>query len=221
MLMPRMIVFTALFLCCFGFAQDKPNVSFEWSFATLSQADKDWNLVPITRDTALQTGDQLKMMVRLKRECFVYVLHEGPEGEISLRFPYGLKQFTSDYKVGVNYYIPKGRAWFKLDSTVGRETIYLLASAERLLDLEALVAKYNDAQASKKPEISKSIVAEIRNVRRYYKTFTTIAERPISIGGNVRGMTKEASSSFPDVARIATEITAKNFYGKTVTIDHK
>lgn len=219
--MSRFILVAAILLSSLAVAQEKVNVSFEWSFATLTQTTKDWSLVPITRDTALHSGDQLKMMVHLNRECFVYVLHEGPGGEISLRFPYDLKQFASGYKVGVNYYIPKGRAWFKLDTTIGRETIYLLASTQRLLDLEALVAKYNDAPASKKPEISKSIVSEIRNVRRYYKSFTTIAERPISIGGNVRGMTKEPSSSFPDVAQIATEINANNFYGKTVTIDHK
>jgi hypothetical protein len=202
-------------------AQEKPNVSFEWSFATLSTAEKESLPVPIVRDTALQTGDPLKMMVRLKTDCFVYVMHENPAGEISLKFPYDLKQFTTDYKIGKNYYIPKGREWFKLDKVTGRETFYIIASGRRLLDLEVLLSKYKEADASKKPAVAKDIVAEIRNVRKYYKTFTTLAERPISIGGNVRGMGKESSGGFPDVALIATEISANNFYGKTFTIDHK
>lgn len=202
-------------------AQEKPNVSFEWAFATLSGAGKDITLVPIVRDTTLQTGDQLKMMVRLKTDCFVYVIHENPAGEISIRFPYDLKQFTADYKTGKNYFIPKARDWFKLDNNTGRETFYLVASGRRLLDLEALLSKYKDATDSKKPAVAKDILAEIRNVRKSFKTFTTLAERPISIGGNVRGLGKDQTGALPDVSQIATEISAHNFYGKTFTIDHK
>lgn len=202
-------------------AQERPNVSFEWGFGTISGSGADAKLVSILRDTTLASGDELKMVVKLKEECFVYVLHESPSGEISLKFPYDLKQFTTDYKVGKNYYIPKGRPWFKLDTNVGRETFYLLASVERLLDLEALLGKYKDAEASAKVVAAKEIVAEIRNVRKHYKTFTTFAERPISIGGNVRSLTKDEATRRPDVMQIAAEITANNFYGKTFTIEHK
>lgn len=219
--MHRFILVVVLLLTSLAAAQEKPDISFEWSFATLSDAGKELTLVPIVRDTTLQTGDQLKMMVRLTAECFVYVIHESPAGEISLKFPYDLKQFTADYKVGKNYYIPKGRDWFKLDTNAGRETFYVIASSQRLLDLEVLLSKYNEADESKKPAAAKDIVAEIRNVRKHFKTFTTLAERPISIGGNVRGLGKEPSSKFPDVANVATEISAHNFYGKTFTIEHK
>ncbi len=219
--MSRLILVAVVLLTSLVGAQEKPNVSFEWAFATLSDAGKQPTLVPILRDTTLQTGDQLKMMVRLKTECFVYVIHENPAGEISLKFPYDLKQFTADYKIGKNYYIPKARDWFKLDNNTGREAFYVIASGRRLLDLEVLLSKYKDADVSKKPAVAKDIVAEIRNVRKYYKTFTTLAERPISIGGNVRGLGKEPSGGFPDVAQTAIEISANNFYGKTFTIDHK
>jgi hypothetical protein len=219
--MRRLTLVAAVLMTSFAAAQQKPNVSFEWAFATLSAAGKEYTLIPIVRDTTLRTGDQLKMMVKLKTDCFVYVLHENPTGEISLRFPYDLKQFTTDYKVGKNYFIPKGRDWFKLDTNTGLETFYVVASGRRLLDLEVLLSKYNDADGSKKPAAAKDILAEIRNVRKSFKTFTTLAERPISIGGNVRGLGKEPTGGLPDVSQIATEISANNFYGKTFTIDHK
>ena len=219
--MIRSLVLAAAVSCAIAVAQEKSNVSFEWAFATLSGSGADTKLVSIARDTTLASGDELKMMVKLKEECFVYVIHESPSGEISLKFPYELKQFTTDYKTGKNYYIPKGRTWFKLDTNVGRETIYLLASSERLLDLEALVSKYKDAAAAGKSALAKEVVAEIRNVRKHYKTFTTFAERPISIGGNVRSLTKDEVTRRPDVAQVATEISANNFYGKTFTLDHK
>ena len=219
--MRRLILVAVVLVTSLASAQEKPNVSFEWAFATLSTVAKETTLIPIVRDTALQTGDPLKMMVRLKTECFVYVIHENPAGEIALRFPYDLKQFMTDYKTGKNYFVPKGRDWFKLDTNKGRETFYVVASGRRLLDLEALLSKYKDAADSKKPAVAKDILAEIRNVRKSFKTFTTLAERPISIGGNVRGLAKEPSGGLPDVSTIATEISANNFYGKTFTIDHK
>ena len=206
--MRRSILIAVVLLTSLSSAQEKPNVNFEWAFATLSTAGKESTLVPIVRDTTLQSGDQIRMMVRLKTECFIYVIHETPAGEISLKFPYDLKQFTTDYRVGKNYFIPKGRDWFTFDTNTGREAFYVVASARRLLDLEVLLSKYKDADASRKPAVAKDIVTEIRNVRKHYKTFTTLAERPISIGGNVRGMGKEPRSAFPDVAQIATEISA-------------
>ena len=118
--MRRLILVAVVLVTSLAAAQEKPNVSFEWAFATLSSAAKEPALVPIARDTALQTGDPLKMMVRLKTECFVYVIHENPAGEIALRFPYDLKQFTTDYKTGKNYFVPKGREWFTLDTNAAK-----------------------------------------------------------------------------------------------------
>lgn len=82
--------------------------------------------------------------------------------------------------------------------------------------LENLVTQYYDADGSKKSHIAQQVIAEIRDVRRRFRNFTTLAERPIAIGGNVRGREQRL-----DVASIATEISATNFYGKTFTIDHQ
>lgn len=201
--------------------QEKDNIGFEWGFGALSGSAKEPKLASIARDTTLRSGDQVKLIVKLTTQCFVYVLHEDPTGEIVLRFPYDLQQFTTDYKIGKNYYIPKGRPWFQLDEKAGRETFYLLASPNRLTDLEGLVTKYQSSPAAGKAALAKDIVSEIRNVRKRFKTFTTTAERPISIGGNVRGLDGPGAGRRPDVASITTEISANNFYGKTITVEHK
>jgi len=107
------------------------NVAFSWGFGAL--VGKDKKFVPITRDTILKTGDEIKMVVELKKECYVYLVHHSPKGEVSLLFPEDVRQFSGDYKVGKNYYIPKGRSWFELDKNPGRETFYLLAASERLV----------------------------------------------------------------------------------------
>jgi hypothetical protein len=55
-------------------------------------------------------------------------------------------------------------------------------------------------------------VSEIREVKKRYRQFATLAERPVPIAGNLRG---------PDIGDLAVEITAQNFYSKTFTIEHR
>ncbi len=197
--------------------QAEPNIGFEWAFGALIGDDQQF--VPITRDTTLKTGEEIKMMVKLKKECFVYCIHQGPNGELDVLFPYNIKKF--DFAVDKNYYIPKGRAWIKLDKSTGKEIFFLLASTERMLDIERKISDYFDADETKKPALAATIVSEIRGARQRYATFATLAEKPLTIGGNIRGTEKVEGSRRPDVADIATEISANNFYGKTMTIDHQ
>jgi len=200
--------------------QNDENVSFRWAFGAM--AGKEKRFVSITRDTVLKSGDDMKMYVELVKDCFVYVINQDSRGTISVVFPTdGFKQFVADYKVGKSYFIPKGRSWFQLDKNVGRETFYLLGSSERLIELESLIGDYLSADESKKQELAQNIIAEIRNVRKRYKSFATLAEKPITIGGNVRGMEKAEEVKRPDVSTIATHITATNFYGKTFSIEHQ
>jgi hypothetical protein len=213
---------TALFASRAVVAQtDEGNVMFRWGFGVLAGEGENRKFVSVTKDTALKSGDELKMVIELKKECFVYLIHESPEGEIDLLFPYELKQIAKDYLPGKNYYVPRGRAWFTLDSTRGRESFYLVASVERLTDLESLIEKYGASKEAIKPAIARDVTTEIRNLKKKFRTYATLAERPISIGGQVRGRVSAAEAQRPDVATIAIEISASNFYSKTFTIDHR
>ena len=199
--------------------QSESNVGFDWAFGAL--VGKNKVLVPITRDTTLKSGEEIKMMVKLSKECFVYVIHYGSKGEVNLLFPYDVRQFQKDYVTDKNYYIPKGRDWRALDKNTGKEVFFLIGSTERLLELEAKLGNYLSADASKKQAMAEDIVSEIRGVRKHYSTFATIAEKPLTIGGNIRGTEKVEGPRRPDVANIATQIKANNFYSKTITIDHQ
>ncbi len=199
--------------------QNEANIGFEWAFGALVGSDK--NLVPITRDTTLKTGEEIKMMVKLTKECFVYLVHYGSKGEVDLLFPHSISQFQKDYVTEKNYYIPPGRDWCVLDNSTGKEVFFLVASTERLLDLEVKLGNYFSADTAKKQAMASDIVSEIRSVRKHYSTFSTLAEKPVTIGGNIRGIEEVKESHRPDVADIATHISANNFYSKTITIDHK
>lgn len=195
------------------------NVVFNWAFGAMVGPAKSF--VTVSRDTVLKTGDEVKMMVEVKANCFVYVVYRDSKGNLSLLFPATLKSFSTDYEMKKNYYIPPGRAWAKFDENTGQERFYLLASATRLTELENLLAQYDAAPADRKSLAADNIVNEIRDMRRRFKTFATTAEKPISIGGNVRGVERSVQVKYPDVAQFATEIRAVNFYSKTFTIDHR
>ena len=196
-------------------------VSFRWAFGAMVGQKGDRRLVAITRDTVLKTGDRLKLLLQLKNRCFVYLFYRTVEDDIFLLFPYTLQQFDTDYKTDKKYYIPKGGTWFELDRNVGLETFYLLASAKRLLKLETLYKEYGSVSDKKKKDLTSQLLSEIRKIKRKHRKLASPAERPIAIGGNVRGVVKDEQSAFPDIDPIASEVSTSNFYGKTFTIDHK
>jgi len=200
--------------------EDK-TICFRWAFGAMIGPENDRRLVAITRDTELKTGDQLKILVELQKKCFVYVIYHTRQDEVHLLFPYNIQQFTTEYTLFKKYYIPQDNMWFELDENVGSETFHLLASAQRLIELETLFKKYASADPIGKQGLAKQILAEIRTIKRRYRKFTTIAERPVPIGGSMRGITKNKKTRCPDIDPIAAEVSATKFYSKAFTIDHK
>jgi hypothetical protein len=196
----------------------EPAVEFRWALGALVGAGEEEKLVPIKQDTALKSGDQLKMLVDLEKKCFVYVLHQNARGELKLLFPYSLQQFATSYEVGKKYYIPRGDDWLRLGEEAGSETIHLLASVQRIEAIENLWIQYDSAEALHKPEIAKLILSEIRDEKKQNRELSLQAERPVTIGGNVRSLQEPDPL---DVATIADGITANSFYGRTFTIDHQ
>jgi len=232
----RLIILPVVAGCCFFFGfqsgnptvlppllyqQPEANIAFEWAFGIFNKNSKNLLPVSITRDTALKTGDEMKMMVKLTKDCYVYVIYYDSKGEVNLLFPYSIRQFQSDYGVNKNYYIPKGRVWMKLDKSTGKEVFFLVASTDRLLNLEVKLGDYLSADPSERGKLAGDVVAEIRGLRKQYASFATIAEKPLTIGGNIRSTDSVEVTRRMDVADIAIQIEANNFYSKTFTIDHQ
>ena len=203
-------------------AAPKENVEYKWAFVARGGEAGKRHIGIVTRDTSMMTGDEFKLFVNLVKPSYVYVVHKSSRNEVTLLFPYDLGMFEKELKLDKNYYIPKGRDWFKLDKNDGTETFYILASSERLTDLEKNLQSFLSATAEKKSDAAVLVVSEIKDIKKRFRTFSTIAERPISIAGNVRG--EQHAPIDPDrvdVATLATEISANNFFTKTITIDHK
>ena len=189
-------------------AQEADNVNFSWGFVALvTEGNVTKPPVPVEEDMTLKTGDQLKMFVKLGKPCFVYVIHHGAQGEVQLLFPYNTQQFTADYQLAKWYKILPEDGWFRLNEQAGRETFYLVASAQRLLDLEKLLDAYAAAKPVEQPQVATTIVLELRNLIKQHRSAVPPG-RPVPIAGNMR----------TDIEGL--EITAPNFYSKTFTIEH-
>ena len=200
---------------------ERENISFRWAFGAVIKAGDEHRLVAITRDTELRTGDRIKMLVELKKKCFVYLFYCDERDNLHMLFPYSLEQFSENYEISRKYYIPQGTGWFQLDRDVGLETFYLLASSNRLMDLEKLYANYLSADSSGRKALAGEIVAKIHEIRKQRKKLTTEAERPVIIGGGRRGVLKGNRAEFPDIDPFAGEVRAGDFYSRAFTIKHR
>jgi hypothetical protein len=201
-------------------SQTDANVRFQWAFGALKKANGS-KFEVVSKDTDLRTGDQIKFFLNVNKNCFVYLIYRSSQGELSVLFPQRFKLKSAEYTVSGDHYIPKGDQWFELDEHTGEERFYLLASVERLLELETFINDYESADAAKKPPLAEKILSEIRKQRKQHLKFKTYAERPVNIIGNLRGTEKSETAGAHDIAKFAVEISADTFYSRTFTIDHQ
>ena len=223
-LLAATVAFLSLHGPGFIFAEQEKTerVSFRWIFAAIKNGDKNRQLITITRNTVLHTGDQLKMLIEPQTRCFVYLIYQSPQDKIYMLFPYDFHLFDTVEERSKQYYIPQGDSWFELDENTGIETFYLLASFERLTELDNLYAEYTLAKTpSRKQKLGKQILMNIRKLNNRNRELTARAERPLRISGTVRGIGEEENIHLKDLADIAVNISATHFYSQTFTIDHQ
>jgi hypothetical protein len=160
------------------------------------------------------------MLVDLQTECYVYIFYQSSQNDLNLLFP--PETGAKKYRALKKYYIPNGSQWFELDDHTGREIFYLLASVRQLDRLETLYELYlSSAGPSQKRKLGQQLLAEIEKTQRKHRRLTAAAERPVRLGGSVRGIEKEKIEAIHRLDSIAVEITVHDFYSRTFTIDHQ
>lgn len=196
-------------------------VAFRWALGALVERDGEARLEPVTRDVSLRSGERFKMMIELQKPCFVYVIHLSAQDQVALLFPYSLAQIESDYRVGRQYNVPEGDGWFELDGHPGKETLYLLASPDRLRDLEGLILRHASAEGPAKEALQKQVLETVQGLRKQHRELAAPAERPVTIGGTVRGLTPPQGPELPKLDSIASDLRSNGIIVRTFTIEHK
>ena len=223
--MMKAVTLSVLICVQSGFSQSETasdNINYRWAFVARSGENGNQKIGTVTQDTTLHSGDELKLYVCLEQQAYIYIIYRGPKDELRILFPYSLEMFDKDYKTQKNYYVPAGKTWLKLDEETGLETFYVIASTERLSKLEKALKRFAEASVDSNSEAAVSVLREIKEIKNRFRNYSSPAERPIPIAGNVRG-----PDNVPfdvqrlDIARLAWHISADSFYSRTIAIDHR
>jgi hypothetical protein len=217
------VVILMLGLSTWAYAQSRPvksELNFLYAFGAQTDAQAGGKIIPVQNETTLRSGDRLKLFVEPKAELYFYLVHLSSQGDLTPLFPVGSK--PARIAPGSQIFLPEGSQWFELDAHPGPEKFFMLVSAERLGRLEELCGRHltlkdkSEAQSS-----ADAIQNEIKHLRQQYKQLSAPAEKPIRIGGSVRGQQPSSSPAVLDVTPLAVEVTAPGFYSRTFSIDHR
>lgn len=199
---------------------NEKTIKFQWAFAARTGPSENQELRSITKDTVLQSGDQLKMMIAFESDCFIYLIYHGSRGEMQLLFPEEVAPYQRPSPNNERYDIPSGNSWFTLDENIGIEKFYLLASANPLDKLEGLLKQYDEASASKQPDIASQIIRHVKQLRKDNRQLESSVDRPVQIGGNFRTVEK-SQQPITNISKYAVTISGNKFFARTYTIEHR
>lgn len=99
----------------------------------------------------LYSGDKFQVRFQAVSDCYVYLIHFGPDGRAMSLFPHPKIKMTNFCRGGIEYVVPEGDQWYTLDDNPGVETVYLVASYERVVDeeLKSLLSRIEKAGSAK------------------------------------------------------------------------
>ncbi|MCE5334727.1 MAG: DUF4384 domain-containing protein [Desulfobacteraceae bacterium] len=199
---------------------DRKDLKLRLAFCAIRGISNPPKVEPVTKNMTLASGDKLKVLLEFSRKCFVYLIHENAQGEVALLFPYSIKQFDTDYQTSRKYTVPKGEAWFQLDTSTGLETFYLLASDQRLLDVEYMYQQYASAKPPEKAELAGRMVSEIRGMGEKY--FASAEKGQILVRNDLsRGFERATGADLTDISGFTREIAFKSFFTETFVVEHR
>jgi hypothetical protein len=218
------VTFAVLFIApAIASAQAPPGkgeIGFLYAFGAYVGPQGKGKIISVQNETSLRAGDRLKLFFEPKSDQHFYLLHLSSQGELTPLFPAAAQ--PAKVVRGTKVFIPTGNNWFELDAHPGQEKFFLIATAERLDRLEELCARHTalkdkvDLQAS-----ADEILDEIKRLRQKNKQLSAPAEKPVRIGGSVRGEKPSSGPAVPDITSLAAEVTAPGFYTRTFSIEHR
>jgi len=214
-------LFHSILLAAPGPQKESNGPRILWAFGAIRASSNPPKVEPVRTKMVLSSGDKLKMMIQLRKKCFVYLIHRDSRGDFAMLFPYSAKQFDTDYETARNYYTPKGEAWFQLDSRTGNETFYLIASDQRLLDIEYTYEKYASSEESRKQGLAAQMLSELDRITETYLASSGGAEKLADNESALRGFERATGADPTSIAGLAREISFDNIYSETFVVDHR
>jgi hypothetical protein len=192
-------------------------IDVRWVMAGMAQDADPTRPINVPPEATLRTGDKLKMYLKTRNQCYFYLFYQGPDGRLTLLYPSSLP--TEALAGGTRMTIPQGDQWFELDEQTGTETFHVLVSAKPLDSIETLYTDY--LKRAGENGAAARLLSAIERLRLQRRPLTSKAERPLSIGGTIRGAPDQGTgTSESRLDRLAEDITTANVFCRTYTIEH-
>jgi len=115
---------------------------------SLIRRDKRGNEEAVSPETTFYNDDGVRIRIQADQNGFLYILHRGSSGKVSILYPDRRIQDGNNRIVkGQVVSIPTGSGWFYLDKVSGAETIYLAFAVNKT---ERFISEIENAKSQAK-----------------------------------------------------------------------
>jgi hypothetical protein len=193
-------------------------IEVRWVMAGIEKDADPARPISISPEATLRTGDKIKMYLKVISKCFFYLFYHTPEGQLRLIYPDSLP--SKALASGTQLTVPQGDQWFELDEQTGTETFHVLVSPTPLRSIETLYEDYRQHESGNGYPAARIITA-IERLRNQQRPLTSKAERPLSIGGTIRGPSDAGAETTENrLDHLAEDVTTTSVFCRTYTIEH-
>jgi serine/threonine protein kinase len=165
--------------------------------------------VILKENGTLYSNDGFQIHVGVDRDSFLYVVDMDQSGKVEVLFPRNEIKQPRKLQADKKYVLPAPNLWYRLDEVTGKETLYILASAEPNRRLDNLLSEFKKEGLDVKLKPAFDLTAEMRMIERGIK------------GIDTGRMTKFVLSSGKQIDKASEIIKGSGAAVKTVSFLHK
>lgn len=126
----------------------QPALSVEFAVvAERKLADGSWGEVLVKNSGELKSFDKFQVHLQPNGDCYLYLLFYDSQGKATLLFPGKVMGMNNFVKKDTEVRAPGKDLFYELDTVPGMETVYLIASAQPMADIDWLLEKMEKAGA--------------------------------------------------------------------------
>lgn len=125
--------------------------------------------VILKENGTLYSNDGFQIHVAVDRDSYLYVVDMDQSGKVEVLFPRDEIKLQKKMEAGKKYVLPSPNLWYRLDENTGKETLFILASAEPNTKLDNLLSEFRKAGLDVKLKPEFDLTAEMRDIERGIK----------------------------------------------------
>ena len=189
------LVFLAFLLCFSAGAPQVKKNTLTWSLGLRNE--KTMKLVPFYAPVQSYTGESFRVLAKPETDCFLYIIAESIQNEEIIVF------YDGFWKGGEDWISPE----IQLSLPDGSENFFIVASLTEQTALAQRISAFNSNSGVTQ---RRALIDEVNNIKRQVSNLNEAAEKPVLMGGALRGSEEEN----------ATEFSGVGTYVKTISIEH-